>query len=331
MRALVTGGAGFIGSHLCELLVEKEYEVSIIDNLFRGNYGNIEQLINNGNHFYKIDLSLAGEMENVTGILAREKPELIFHYAAINGTQYFYDIPGKVMEVNSQACYCFMKAVKAAKQINPSWHPKIVYSSSSEVYGEPFTLPTKENDITYVNVSHIRDSYSASKLMGEFYVKLMAEEIKIEWIVLRLFNVYGPRMIGTKYGQVIPEFIKRLHDGEYPLKIYGDGSHRRSFIYVSDHVKYALALAESDVANDIFNIGNTHEISINDLGSLIMRKMNREPKFIYLPEREGDHKRRCPDIAKLKNAIQMDGFIALEEGIDKMLLNTAGDFSINGL
>jgi nucleoside-diphosphate-sugar epimerase len=319
MRALVTGGAGFIGSHLCEVLVEKGYGVSIIDNLFRGNYGNIEHLLNDGNRFYKIDLSLAEEIAGVADVLAEEKPELIFHYAAINGTQYFYDIPGKVMEVNSQACYCFMKAVKTAKRINPSWCPKIIYSSSSEVYGEPFTLPTKENDITYVNINHARDSYSASKLMGEFYVKLMAEELKIEWIALRLFNVYGPRMIGTRYGQVIPEFIKRLYDGEYPLKIYGDGSHKRSFIYVSDHVKYALALAASDAANDIFNIGNTHEISINDLGSLIMRKMNREPKFIYLPEREGDHKRRCPDITKLKNIIQMNGFVTLEEGIDRML------------
>jgi nucleoside-diphosphate-sugar epimerase len=319
MRAVVTGGAGFIGSHLCEALVEKGYKVSIIDNLFRGKYENIEYLINDRNHFYKIDLSLVEETANVTGIFIREKPELIFHYAAINGTRYFYDIPGKVMEVNSQACYCFMKAVKAAKQANPSWHPKIIYSSSSEVYGEPFTLPTKENDVTYVNVNHARDSYAASKLMGEFYIKLMAEELKIEWIVLRLFNVYGPRMIGTKYGQVIPEFIKRLHDGEYPLKICGDGSHKRSFIYVSDHVKYTLALAVSDTANDIFNIGNTHEISINDLGSLIMQKMNIEPKFTYLPEREGDHKRRCPDITKLKSVSQMNGFITLEEGIDKML------------
>jgi nucleoside-diphosphate-sugar epimerase len=319
VRAVVTGGAGFIGSHLCEVLVEKGYEVSIIDNLFRGKYGNIEHLLNDRNRFYKIDLSLVEETAGIASILFREKPELIFHYAAINGTQYFYDIPGKVMEVNSQACYCFMKAVKAAKQVDPTWHPKIIYSSSSEVYGEPFTLPTRENDITYVNVNHARDSYAASKLMGEFYIKLMAEELQIEWIVLRVFNVYGPRMIGTKYGQVIPEFIKRLYDGEYPLKIYGDGSHRRSFIYVSDHVKYAWALAVSGAANGIFNIGNTRETSISDLGSLIMRKMNKEPEFICLPEREGDHKRRCPDITKLKNTVQMNDFVTLEEGIDRML------------
>jgi nucleoside-diphosphate-sugar epimerase len=319
MRALVTGGAGFIGSHLCEILVENGYEVSIVDNLFRGNYENIKHLINDRNRFYKVDMSLFEEIDGITGILVKEKPELIFHYAAINGTQYFYDMPGKVMEVNSLACYYFMKAVRAAKRINPSWHPKIIYSSSSEVYGEPLTLPTKENDTTYVNVNHVRDSYAASKLMGEFYIKLTAGELKIEWIILRVFNVYGPRMIGTKYGQVIPEFIKRLYEGEYPLKIYGDGSHKRSFIYISDHVKYAFALAVSGFANDIFNIGNTREISIIDLGSIIMQKMNKEPKFIYSTEREGDHKRRCPDISKLKNAIQLNDFVTLEEGIDKTL------------
>jgi nucleoside-diphosphate-sugar epimerase len=320
MRTLVTGGAGFIGSHLCEALVKQGYDVSIIDNLFRGKRENIEHLLNDRNRFYKIDLSLAEEIANVAGILAQEKPELIFHYAAINGTQYFYDIPGKVMEVNSQVSYCFMKSVKEAKINNPDWSPKIIYSSSSEVYGEPSSLPTKEDDVTYVNVNHVRDSYAASKLMGEFYVKLMSEELNISWIVLRLFNVYGPHMIGTKYGQVIPEFIKRLSEGEYPLRVYGDGNHKRSFCYISDNVDYTLALALSNAAKGVYNIGNTQEVSINDLGSLIMRKINREPKFIYLPEREGDHKRRCPDITKLSGVIPIDGFVTLDEGVEKMIM-----------
>lgn len=325
MRAVVTGGAGFIGSYLAEYLVLDGIDVSIWDNLFRGKYENIESLINDKNHFINIDLAQSQSIDKMVELLLEEKPNYIFHYAAINGTQYFYDIPAKVLEVNANATYNLMLALRKAKQKDNTFKTKIIYASSSEVYGEPFSLPSKECDVTYVNTFHVRDSYAVAKLIGEFYVKLISEEIGIEWITLRLFNVYGPRMVGTKYGQVIPEFIQRLSNKEYPLRIYGNGKHMRSFCYVTDNANYTIELAKSNAKNDIFNIGNSDEISIYDLGALIMQKMNMDPKFHFLSEREGDHKRRCPDTSKLHNVIGNKDYIKLETGIELMLKKLSKD------
>ena len=320
-RAWVTGGAGFIGSYLCEELINQGYEISVIDNLFRGKLENIEHILKGKNYFYQLDIAKVENLDKIVELLIREQPELIFHYAAINGTQYFYDIPSQVLEVNSMATYYLMCAIREAKAKKETFQTKILYASSSEVFGEPFSIPSKETDITYVNVNHIRDSYAVAKLIGEFYVKLIAEEIKIDWIILRLFNVYGPRMVGTKYGQVIPEFIKRLQEGEYPLKLYGNGEHKRSFCYVTDNVEKTVKLAKSNNKNEIYNIGNAEEMSILELGEKIMKKMNLVPEFQFLPEREGDHKRRCPDTTKLQHAIGNDNYIKLEEGLERILEN----------
>lgn len=319
MRAIVTGGAGFIGSYLVEELVRQGFTISVWDNLFRGKYENIAGLMCGENHFFNLDLAKYENIERMAELIIEEQPELIFHYAAINGTQYFYDIPAKVLEVNTAATYHLMLALRRVREMDSTYHCKVIYASSSEVYGEPLSLPSKETDTTYVNVEHIRDSYAAAKLIGEFYVKLIAEELNLDWIALRLFNVYGTRMVGTKYGQVIPEFIQRLSEGEYPLNIYGNGQHMRSFCYVTDNVEMTIKLAKSIAKNEVFNIGNNHEVSILELGSLIMGKMKKEPRFNFLSERVGDHKRRCPDTTKIHNVIGTKDYITLEEGIDLML------------
>ena len=319
MRALITGGAGFIGSHLTQELAARGCDVSVWDNLFRGKYENIAHVIHNNNYFYELDMAQEANTGRMAELLLKERPSYIFHYAAINGTQYFYDIPAKVLEVNISATYNLMRAVRMAKQADAGFHTKIIYASSSEVYGEPFSLPTKETDVTYVVTNHIRDSYAAAKLTGEFYVKLLAEETGMDWVILRLFNVYGERMVGTKYGQVIPELIHRLKEGEYPLSIYGNGEHMRSFCYVTDNVNNTIDLAFCDAKNEIYNIGNDKEVSIRELGSLIMKKMGMEPAFTFLPEREGDHKRRCPDTAKIHAVIGERTYITLDEGIERML------------
>lgn len=319
MRAIVTGGAGFIGSHLSEELIKRGVSVSIWDNLFRGRMENIEGILNAENRFVKLDMAKHENIDRMAALILEERPALIFHYAAINGTQYFYDIPAQVLEVNASATYNLMLALREVKRQAPDFHCRVIYASSSETYGEPFSLPSKETDVTYVNVEHIRDSYAAAKLVGEFYVKLIAEELNIDYIILRLFNVYGPRMVGTKYGQVIPEFIQRLSGGEYPLNIYGNGEHMRSFCYVTDNVRMTVDAALTGIPNGVYNIGNNHEVSIKYLAEMIMQKMGKEPKFNFLPEREGDHKRRCPDTAKLHAAIGVQQYISLEDGIDLML------------
>lgn len=319
MRAIVTGGAGFIGSHLMEELISRGIAVTAWDNLFRGKLENIQHLLRDNNRFVNLNLAQHDRIGEMARLILEERPELIFHYAAINGTQYFYDIPAQVLEVNMAATYHLMLALREVKRQAPDYSCKVIYASSSETYGEPFSLPTKESDITYVDVSHIRDSYAMAKLGGEFYVKLIAEELGFHYTVLRLFNVYGPRMVGTKYGQVIPEFIQRLSEGEYPLNIYGNGEHKRSFCYVSDNVRMTVDMALSDAGDGVYNIGNSHEISILELAELIMRKMGMEPAVHFLPERVGDHKRRCPDTAKLHRAIGVQSYMPFETGIDRML------------
>lgn len=319
MRAIVTGGAGFIGSYLMEELIGRGISVTAWDNLFRGKMENIQALLNDYNHFFHIDMAEYENVSQMAQLILSERPEFIFHYAAINGTQYFYDIPAKVLEVNTAATYHLMLALREVKKQASEYHCKVIFASSSETYGEPFSLPSKETDVTYVNVDHIRDSYAAAKLVGEFYIKLISEELGLDYIIFRLFNVYGPRMVGTKYGQVIPEFIQRLSDGEYPLKIYGNGEHMRSFCYVTDNVRMTVDAALAKCPNGVYNIGNDHEVSIRELATLIMEKMGKEPKFVFLPEREGDHKRRCPDTSKLFSIIGDQMNITLEEGIDRML------------
>lgn len=321
MNAIVTGGAGFIGSHLSECLADIGYHVIIWDNLFRGKKENISGLLEKGHSFIDIDLAKYENIDAMSAEIVKVEPKVIFHYAAINGTQYFYDMPTKVLETNMAATYHLMLALRKAKEIKPSLSCKIIYASSSEVYGEPFNLPSKETDVTWVNIEHDRDSYAIAKLAGEFYVKLFAEEMGLTYHILRLFNVYGPRMVGTKYGQVIPEFIHRVKDGEYPLRVYGDGSHMRSFCYVDDNVDMTVRLAEAEADSGIYNVGNEDEIDIRSLGELIMKKLGKEPAFEFLPERKGDHKRRCPDISKILNVVGKRNLITLSEGVDKMLQN----------
>lgn len=317
--ALITGGAGFIGSHMSHKLVNNGYKIIIIDNLFRGSLNNINDILSNDNNkFYNIDLATNECIVELKDLLIKYKPDLIIHYAAINGTQYFYDEPTKVSTVNSISTYNVLEALKIAKKLT-KLDLKFCFASTSETYGEPFNVPTSENDVTYARVLQDRDSYSAAKLMSEFYTRLYCKELKVDFLILRIFNVYGPKMIGTKYGQVIPEFISRILQGENPLKILGKGNHTRSFCYIDDHINLTFNLINSNCSNQIINLGNPIEISILDLASKVMNRMNLKPKFEFIEEREGDHLRRCPNITKLLDYIGDYKFLTLDEGLDKTI------------
>lgn len=318
--AFITGGAGFIGSHLAEKLLNENYKLVILDNLFRGKKENIKKVLENFNNiFFEVDLIESNAIDFTKDLILKYNPSLIVHYAAINGTQYFYDQPEKVAEVNSIATYNLMTALTKAVRINNLIKPLIVFASSSEVYGEPKTLPTQENSITYARISENRDSYAISKLMSEFYIKLYSQKLNLEWLIFRIFNVYGPRMVNTKYGQVIPEFIQRLREKEWPLKIIGNGSQTRSFIYIDDHIELSYKAIQHAKKNSIYNLGNPLEVRIDELAMLIMNQMNIKPNLEYVDSRSGDHKRRCPDISKLINQIGQYDFITIEDGIKKML------------
>ncbi len=307
MKSLVTGAAGFLGSFLSEELLKNRYEVIGIDNFFRGKKDYLPE--NKNFRFYEIDL--VKEFDKFSKIVEKEKPKFMFHYAAINGTKYFYDIPYKVLNDNIKITQNVLNAC-----IN-STVEKIIYASSSEIYGEPLKIPIPETHPILLNVHTDRDSYASSKAISEFYIKLFSKENNIDFLILRIFNTYGSHMDTSEYGQVIPEFINKMSkDKEFT--IIGDGKQTRSFCYITDHTRLVRKLTEN-ISNEIINVGNDVEIKIIELAEMIHRIENKEFKPKFLPGREYDHLRRCPDISKLKKLIDDFPKISLEEGLKRTI------------
>ena len=305
---LVTGAAGFIGSFLTEALVAEGHHVIGVDNFFRGKKENLKSLENNSAfELIEIDLSKLECVSRINEILNSKKIDTVYHLAAINGTQYFYDHSVFVLDQNSMITKNVMEA------IHNSFVKKIIYTSSSEIYGEPMIVPTPETHPVLLNATADRDSYAASKAMGDFYVRLYAEKNKIDWLILRVFNMYGPRMINTKYGQVIPEFIARMNSEE-PFTLIGDGHHTRSFCFILDAVRLILHL-EMQNATGFINLGNPEEISILNLAKKIHEIAGKKFKPVFLPERAHDHHRRCPDISTLLFYVGNPNFTSLDIGL----------------
>ena len=317
MNILITGGAGFIGSFLAEKNLEDGHNVMIIDDLSRGKIDNIAHILEKIN-FVNLDISKGESTQKISELIEAFKPEIIYHYAAVNGTMHFYDHSYRTCIVNSIGTLNLLNAIEATFDKN-STIPKIVFASTSEVYGEPKNLPTTELDTTYARLEEVRDSYSVAKQYSEFLVKLWCEKNKAKYNILRIFNVYGPRMVDTKYGQVIPEFIKRLKDGESPLRIVGDGKQTRSFIYVTDHVDMVTLVAKNELLdNQVINIGSDKEISIAELAKTIINFYNFDNEVLTTEARDGDIIRRCPDIQKFRKLFPKFEHISLLEGLQKM-------------
>jgi len=307
MKALITGAAGFLGSFLSDELLENGYNVLGIDNFFRGKKKYLPK--NKNFTFYKLDLVI--EKDKLKEIIKKEKPDIVFHYAAINGTKFFYDIPYQVINDNVRMTQNTLDACKKSSV------KKIIYASSSETYGEPLKVPTSETHPILLNIHTDRDSYASSKAICDFYVKLFSKENNLNYLIIRIFNTYGPRMDTSEYGQVIPEFINKIYK-QKEFTIIGDGSQTRSFCYVDDHTRLVRKLAEKS-KNEVVNVGNTEEITIKKLAETIHKLVNKEFKPKYLPSREYDHKRRCPDITKLKNLTGDYPIITLEQGLLKTI------------
>lgn len=305
MRILVTGAAGFMGSYLCEELLKSGHEVFGIDNFFRGKKSNLPK--HKKFKFYEIDLNYSDELQE---LLQEIKPEVIYHYAAINGTKYFYDIPFKVFSENVQMTVNLLNST-------PKSTKKVIYASSSEIYGPTPKTPTSEDEKIELNINALRDSYAASKVMGEFYVKLWAKENNRSYIILRPFNTYGPRMATNGYGQVIPEFIERIKTEEQ-FYMFGNGEQTRSFCHVHDHAEIAVEIL-SRVENEILNIGFDEEITIKNLAEYIFKALKKPINITHREEWPNDTKWRKPCLKKLKSYVGEKRYISLEEGINQVL------------
>lgn len=296
---LVTGGAGFIGSHLVEYLLEKEYEVFIIDDLSTGSVDNIRHLLNNDSlHLY------VGSILN-QGILGKIIPqvEIIYHLAAAVGVKYVIDNPLKSLEINILGTH---NILHLANQLHK---PRIFVASSSEVYGKNDSVPLHEDSLRILGSSSLaRWGYSSSKGVDELFALAYCREKKLPVTVGRFFNTCGKRQTGN-YGMVIPRFVKQALLG-HPITIYGDGKQTRCFSYVQDVITAVYKLSHSPGAiGEVFNIGNNEEISIRELAYLVKKMTGSSSEIIYIPYEQAyetgfeDMIRRVPDLTKIQKTI----------------------------
>lgn len=306
-KVLVTGAAGFIGSHLVDRLINDGHEVVGVDNMFRGKIENIKHLKDEPRfEFHKADVTSEKSMKKIFREIST-----VYHYAAINGTKHFYERPLDVLMTNVEGTINVLK-LSAETDVE-----KFVLASSSEVYGEPMKIPISEKDpILIPDVDNPRYSYNSSKIIGEVYTKWYAEEHHFDYLILRIFNTYGPRMDTSEYGQVIPEFIRKLSEPKFT--IIGNGKQTRSFCYVDDLVEMTVRAVKS-VKNEIINIGNDEEIEILEMARLVHELAGRKFEYKLLPPRKGDPKRRVPDISKMKKLLGYKPKIDIRTGLELML------------
>jgi UDP-glucose 4-epimerase len=299
---LITGGAGFIGSHLAEALLKRGDRVTIIDDLSTGRFENIAHLTGHPNFHFAID-TITNEM--VLDRLASEC-SLIFHLAAAVGVMLIVDHPVRTIETNIIGMEAVLKAALRYKA-------KVLVASSSEVYGKGNQIPFREDDDVVLGpTSRSRWAYAASKMIDEFLALAYAREKGLPVVIFRLFNTVGARQTG-QYGMVIPRLIQQALKGE-ALTVYGDGQQTRCFLHVSDAVAAITTLAECEEAvGQVFNVGSTEEVSISELARAVLRVTRRLKPAIkgadiqYVSYENAyavgfeDMRRRVPDIGKIKD------------------------------
>jgi len=297
MKILVTGGAGFIGSHLVERLVNEGNDVTIIDNFSSGSMENIKNL--NVNIIY----------HNIIDKITLSSFDQIYHLASLASPIYYQKNPVETALSNSVGTYNLL--IEAQKHKS-----RILFASTSEIYGNPLQHPQKEEYWGNVNPIGVRACYDESKRLGETLMMDFNREYGVETRIARIFNTYGPRM-NLNDGRVIPNFIKQALKNE-PITVYGDGKQTRSFCYISDTVEGLIKLMNSDYVGPI-NIGNPREITILELAEKIIELTDSKSEIIFRELPEDDPVRRCPDITKAKEILGWEPKIGLEEGLIKTI------------
>ena len=314
MRYLVTGGAGFIGSYLCEFLLTEGHQVMAVDDLSTGRLQNVKAIRTHPSFQLFLDTVLNPEI--LDSIIFRS--DVVFHLAAAVGVRTIIENPLQSLKTNVEGTLNVLEAAARHKR-------KVILTSTSEVYGKNENVPfSEENDIVLGSTATRRWGYACSKALDEFLALAYASEKKIPVIIVRLFNTIGPRQTG-RYGMVVPRFIAQAMAGK-PITVFGDGKQTRSFTYVSDVVEalYRFA-AEQNIASGVFNIGTREEISIGDLAGKIKRLCRSDSRIIHVPldkaYRDGfeDMRRRLPDLSRTEKAIGYSPKVSLDEALKKIL------------
>lgn len=311
MKALVTGGAGFIGSHLCLRLLADGHSVTVIDNLSTGILDNIAGCLEkDGFKFVEGDACGRSVMEDLVA-----ECEVVFHLAAAVGVQLIVDQPVHTIETN-------IHATEVVLEFANKYHKKVLLASTSEVYGKSEQVPFHEDDDSVLGSTRFsRWSYACSKAIDEFLGFAYHDQFALDVIVARLFNTIGPRQTG-QYGMVVPRFVERALKGE-DIAIYGTGRQTRCFCYVGDVVDALIRLAEAEAAaGKVYNIGSDEEKTIEELADLIIAKTGStsKKKFISYEEAYGrpfdDMLRRVPSLERIESTIQYGPVKSLDETLD---------------
>jgi dTDP-glucose 4,6-dehydratase len=301
LRALVTGGAGFIGSHLCDALLAEGYSVVAADNLLTGRMSNIDHLRREGNfEFLQIDINRSFDCGTV---------DYVFHFAS-PASPVDYIVHGiDTLKVGSLGT---MHALDIAHK----YRAKYLFASTSECYGDPLEHPQKETYWGNVNTIGPRSVYDEAKRFSEALTMAYHRYQAVDTRMVRIFNTYGPRM-QLNDGRVIPNFMKQALRGE-ELTVYGDGKQTRSFCYVSDEVEGIVRLSKSSEHFPV-NIGNPDEFTILECAQRVIAITKSKSKIRYEPLPQDDPKQRCPDISKAKTLLGWEPNIGLDAGLQKSL------------
>ncbi|UCH12388.1 MAG: SDR family oxidoreductase [Candidatus Omnitrophota bacterium] len=302
MKILLTGGAGFIGSHLCDLLIRNGHSVICIDNLITGKKENIQHLLSNPNFkFIQHDVTKQ--------IRPKEKVDYVLHFASPASPVDYLKYPIKTLKVGSLGTH---NALGVAKK----YKAKFMLASTSEIYGDPLVNPQPETYYGNVNCIGPRGVYDEAKRFAEAITLAYHKKHGIDVKIVRIFNTHGPRMRKND-GRAIPNFIDQALKKE-PLTVYGDGSQTRSFCYISDMIDGIYKLMNSNL-NDPVNIGNPDEITILELAKRIIELTSSKSKIAYKPLPADDPKVRRPDITLAKKKLNWQPKVNLEEGLKKTI------------
>jgi UDP-glucose 4-epimerase len=307
-RYLITGGAGFIGSHLADALIEKGHSVTVIDNLSTGRFENIQHLVGHPHFRFAID-TITNQV--VMDRLASEC-DVIFHLAAAVGVQLIVEQPVHTIETNVMGTEAVLKAALR-------YRAKVLIASTSEVYGKGNGIPfQEEDDVVLGPTCRSRWAYAASKMVDEFLALAYRREKGLPVVIFRLFNTVGPRQTG-RYGMVIPRFARQALNGE-PITVYGDGDQSRCFCDVRDVVRALIALSERENApGRVYNLGSTEEITINQLAERVKEITSSDSAIVHIPYDDAyapgfeDMRRRVPDVSRIQDLIDWHPEISLDE------------------
>jgi len=298
MRAVVTGGAGFLGSHLCDRLLAEGWEVLALDNLITGARSNLSHLKNNKKfRFGRTDVSQPLKVGGKIGY--------VLHFASPASPPDYLKHPIVTMMVGSAGTRNALELARAKKA-------RFLLASTSECYGDPEVSPQTEEYWGHVNPIGPRGVYDEAKRFSEALTMAYHRYHKVDTHIARIFNTYGPRM-RLKDGRALPNFVFQALSGK-PLTIYGDGRQTRSFCYVSDLIEGIYRLMQSKEHLPV-NLGNSQEMTILEFAERVRKHFSNPPALVFQPLPQDDPKRRCPDIAKARSILNWEPKVGLEEGL----------------